>query len=445
MPYCEKCGHLLDKSAQRCEICGAQCSPAEPRPPVPSAKPGPPPPPVAKKTSPPPPPVGKQPPPVPGMTVPGGASILPALGPQTSSLPPPPRESILAETQAGNMPPAPAPAGSPRSQPPGPPKPQPPPPRPPVLQPPSAPPPAVPPRVPAVPAPRAPVAGAKSALIPVLIVGAAVVLLLVVALGGYFFVYPRLRGAEAPPPTASAELSSTPSASPIPAAGASSDSPAGPDTASEAESASREPGAVGESETMADEPSASAEEMISREPVTPVESGRASGRSSPVNANHSKPVNPRASPIPEPVSSPGASDSNPGQLEPPSEPAAAEPAPDPVDRSPSPSPAEPETSQAAPDRQPPAQQHPAYEGPKKGVVIWTGEADKGMTVVIEGASASVGQVQGALPGVACIVRLSAPNVAVTEGPGPRNGYRRISLRFNKKGRFSVPVEWEVLH
>ncbi|RPJ50318.1 MAG: hypothetical protein EHM18_11500 [Acidobacteria bacterium] len=115
------------------------------------------------------------------------------------------------------------------------------------------------------------------------------------------------------------------------------------------------------------------------------------------------------------------------------------------ERSPEPVPEETETAQAAAERQPPVPDKPAYDGPKRGVLIWTGEADKGMTVVIEGDSANVGKLQGALPGVACSVRLSAPNVAVAEGPGPRNGYRRISLRFNKKGRFSVPVEWEVLH
>jgi hypothetical protein len=467
MAYCEKCGHLLDKSAQRCEVCGAECSPPEADRPAPSAKPGPPPPPAPRRTpvsppvsrpataGPPPPPVAKQsPPPVPRTTVPGSAGILPAPGPQASSLPPSPPQSTVVDPEAGKMPTAPVAQPPAPPQPPLPPPPTarppvPPAPPPPTVQPPSARPlpPAAPPLAPAVPrSPSPAVSGTRSALLPVLIVGAAIVFLLVVALGGYFLVYPRLRAGDAPPPTASAELSSTPSGSPIPAADASSDSSAAPDSASEAESASREPVADGASETTAEAPSASAEETTSPgRQVTPAETGRSSAWSSRPKANQSKLADPRISPIPEPVSSPGASDPNQGRVESPAEPAAAEPVPDASDRSPSPAPEETEASQPLVDRQAPVRQNPAYEGPKRGVVIWTGEADKGMTVVIEGTSANVGQVQGALPGVACTVRLTAANVAVAEGPGPRNGYRRISLRFNKKGRFSVPVEWEVLH
>ncbi len=445
MPYCEKCGHLLDKSAQRCEICGAQCLPAEPQPPAPSAKPGPPPPPVNRSATPGPPSprVAKQaPPPVPGGTVAGSAGILPALGPQASSLPPPPPQSTVSEATAGKIPAAPVKAGRPPAQPPEPPRP-PAPPR--LAQPPLPQPPAATRVAPAAPArPAASVPGARSALLPVLIVGMAVVLLMIVALGGYFFVYPKLRARDAQPDV-STQVPETSSASGNPAAGQSSDSSAAPLSEPGAESASGESSAEREPEATLEAPTESAEKTTPIRQGRPAGSGESSGWSSPVKAKATRPADAHVSSVPEPVSSPPVSAADQGQVEPAREPAAAEPVPDPVDRSPAPAPEETETSQASPDRQPPASQRPAYEGPKKGVVIWTGEADKGMTVVIEGTAASTGQVQGALPGVACIVRLTAPNVAVTEGPGPRNGYRRISLRFNKKGRFSVPVEWEVLH
>jgi hypothetical protein len=87
---------------------------------------------------------------------------------------------------------------------------------------------------------------------------------------------------------------------------------------------------------------------------------------------------------------------------------------------------------------------PGYAGPREGVIIWSGEVDKGETVFIEGSSTSNGQVRGSLPGVPCLLELSAPNVAVTEAPGPRNGYQRVGLRFAKKGRFSVSLKWRVV-
>ncbi len=415
MPYCEKCGHSLEKSAQRCEVCGADYAMAGPAGPPPLTKPGPPPPPVAKKTSPPPPPVGKQPPlPVSGTTVPGSAAILPALGTQASSLPPPLRESTVSQTTAGKMPAAPVQAGCLRPQ---------------------------PFAVPARPIPAVP--RAKSAFVPIMIVGAAVLVLLMVALGGYFFVYPRLRSAE-PQPTATTVGSEPSPESASPAGSASSEPSAAPASTEEQNGTPREPTADVGAESTAEAPVGEAEQTTSVRPVRPDRSG-SFGRSAPVRKEQSTLADAPTRPIPEPVSSPPGGDRGQGQSVSAAEPRVVEPAPESSERSPSAAAEETETAQVAPERQAPVKETPVYEGPKRGVVIWTGEADKGMTVVIEGASASAGQVQGALPGVACMVRLNAANVAVTEGPGPRNNYRRISLRFNKKGRFSVPVEWEVLH
>jgi hypothetical protein len=35
-------------------------------------------------------------------------------------------------------------------------------------------------------------------------------------------------------------------------------------------------------------------------------------------------------------------------------------------------------------------------------------------------------------------------VAIAEAPGPSNGYEKIVLRFRKKGRFTVTINWETL-
>jgi len=270
-----------------------------------------------------------------------------------------------------------------------------------------------------------------------------VVILLIAALGGYFFIYPRLRGGDVERTTNGQPAETSPASAPA-ATGTSSDSSTPAASAWESESASSSPTTDRGSETTAEMPAANAGETTSVGQVRADNLGRSSERPSPVKTKQSR-VDAPLSQVPEPVSSPPVSAADQGQATSPAEPTPVETAAEASDRSPAPSPEEAETSQASAERPAPVRETPAYEGPKKGVVIWTGEADKGMTIVIEGASASSGQVQGSLPGVACMVRLAAANVAVTEGPGPRNGYRRISLRFNRKGRFSVPVEWEVLH
>ena len=35
-------------------------------------------------------------------------------------------------------------------------------------------------------------------------------------------------------------------------------------------------------------------------------------------------------------------------------------------------------------------------------------------------------------------------MAVAEAPGPSNHFQRIVLRFNKKGKFSLRIDWEIL-
>lgn len=85
-----------------------------------------------------------------------------------------------------------------------------------------------------------------------------------------------------------------------------------------------------------------------------------------------------------------------------------------------------------------------YSGPSQGTILWTGEVQKNETVVIEGDSATTGVVQGKLPGVACMIRVSHPDAAIAESPSPSNGYQKLALRFAKKGKFTVAISWQVL-
>jgi hypothetical protein len=86
----------------------------------------------------------------------------------------------------------------------------------------------------------------------------------------------------------------------------------------------------------------------------------------------------------------------------------------------------------------------SYDGPATGILTWSGAAEKGSDIVISSASASQGSLQGKLPGVPCLIHVQDPNVAVAEAPGPSNNFQRIVLRFNKKGKFSLRIDWEIL-
>jgi hypothetical protein len=80
-----------------------------------------------------------------------------------------------------------------------------------------------------------------------------------------------------------------------------------------------------------------------------------------------------------------------------------------------------------------------------GTIVWTGQVNKDEPIIIEGSTANIGIVQGSLPGVPCRIQVSDPGVAVVEGPGPSNGFRRVVLRYNRRGSFSLKINWEVLN
>jgi hypothetical protein len=124
-----------------------------------------------------------------------------------------------------------------------------------------------------------------------------------------------------------------------------------------------------------------------------------------------------------------------------SEPAKAITPPEPARAQP---PAKTEPAAAAPSAAPVAVPETKPPVAPRGVIQWTGEASKDQKLVIEGGNASFGSISGKLPGVACLVTVQPSDISIAEAPGPSNRFERIVLRFNKKGRFTVTINWETL-
>ncbi len=97
-----------------------------------------------------------------------------------------------------------------------------------------------------------------------------------------------------------------------------------------------------------------------------------------------------------------------------------------------------------PERPAPPPTQAGYAGPREGTIEWTGEVQKGDVVIIENSSASQGSMTGRLPGVPCLVNFQGEKVSITESPGISNQWKRLGLRFDKKGKSRVSIRWQVL-
>jgi hypothetical protein len=98
---------------------------------------------------------------------------------------------------------------------------------------------------------------------------------------------------------------------------------------------------------------------------------------------------------------------------------------------------------------PPAEQAPAaapavYSGPPSGLLVWIGRLEKNGSVTIDGRSASMGSLTGALPGVPVIIDINQREFALAETPGPSNGWRRLVLRSRSKRHSVVSIKWTVI-
>lgn len=106
--------------------------------------------------------------------------------------------------------------------------------------------------------------------------------------------------------------------------------------------------------------------------------------------------------------------------------------------------AEPGTpaSSAQPPKPKPAPK-PVYSGPKEGVVLWSGELIKGGKIIIAPGIAAGGTVSNEFPGVPIDARVDLKGVSIEESPSAADGWKRVVLRSETKGRKVVSIHWNV--
>jgi hypothetical protein len=97
-----------------------------------------------------------------------------------------------------------------------------------------------------------------------------------------------------------------------------------------------------------------------------------------------------------------------------------------------------------PPERPAAPVQPRYSGPNSGVIVWSGQLERGAAVQIDGDRPSTGSINGALPGVPVIVEITPSDIAVAEAPGPGNDWKRISIRSRKNRHSVVTIRWRIL-
>lgn len=103
---------------------------------------------------------------------------------------------------------------------------------------------------------------------------------------------------------------------------------------------------------------------------------------------------------------------------------------------PEPQPTPPQAAQPAPAAR--------YSGPSSGVLTWSGKLEKGATVLLDGAHASLGTLNGALPGVPVMIEVEPKDIGIAEGPSPSNGWKRLSLRSRKDKHSVITIRWKLL-
>lgn len=83
-------------------------------------------------------------------------------------------------------------------------------------------------------------------------------------------------------------------------------------------------------------------------------------------------------------------------------------------------------------------------GPASGHLIWTGNISGTQLVTIDHDRADVGAVEGALPGLPCILQpTNEKKVGIVTAPSPTNNYDRLVLRVVGKGAMRIVIDWAV--
>ena len=104
-------------------------------------------------------------------------------------------------------------------------------------------------------------------------------------------------------------------------------------------------------------------------------------------------------------------------------------------------------SASPPRRLQPPPPAPPPQVRQEGIIYWTGKLRKNQTIVVDGAEASVGFVDGALlTGEAVEVHIPSPAVALVERPTPRNGWTRVAFRCLRTTKRSVTlnIQWRLM-
>lgn len=95
----------------------------------------------------------------------------------------------------------------------------------------------------------------------------------------------------------------------------------------------------------------------------------------------------------------------------------------------------------APAPKPKPAPKPAYSGPREGVVLWSGELIKGGRIILAPGIAAGGTVSNEFPGVPIDVRVDLKGVSILETPSAADGWKRVVLRSETKGRKVVSIHW----
>jgi hypothetical protein len=87
----------------------------------------------------------------------------------------------------------------------------------------------------------------------------------------------------------------------------------------------------------------------------------------------------------------------------------------------------------------------AYAGPASGMILWSGQLDKGGEVIIDGDHVSTGSLlSGELPGVEVMIQVEPPDIGVAQSPSPDDGWKRLVLRSPNRRHSVIRIKWVVV-
>jgi hypothetical protein len=83
-------------------------------------------------------------------------------------------------------------------------------------------------------------------------------------------------------------------------------------------------------------------------------------------------------------------------------------------------------------------------GASSGEMVWTGMVHGAQLVTIDLDHADTGTLQGALPGVPCVVQpVDEKHVSVASAPAPRNDFNRLVIRVTGNGMMREVIKWSL--